>query len=120
MRLQMDRSADRRTIRGAHADPHHRPRPLSQAAELLQLSLNGGVGCIRRQQLAKAFRLLPAFDFEDLGSGCGEQFFRRLNPSHPSRRLLFVIFHDIFPGDLKPTLLAKIRYKESLIKGIIP
>ena len=46
-------------------------------------------------------------DFEDLGTGCAEQLLRRLNPSHPTRRLLLVIFHDIFPGYLKTDFVRK-------------
>ena len=75
--------------------------------ELLQLSLNSGIARIGRKQLAKTFRLLPAFDFEDLGTGCGELLFCRLNHSHPTRCLLLVIFHDIFPGYLKTDFVIK-------------
>jgi hypothetical protein len=75
--------------------------------ELLQFSLNSGIARIGCKQLAKTFRLLPALDFEDLGTGCAEQLLRRLNPSHPTRRLLLVIFHDICPGYLKTDFVRK-------------
>src|SRR6266404_4047575 len=89
MRLQHNRSADRRAERSAHADKQNRPLLRSQFFQFLEFTAYCRIARIGTNQFAETIRLFAAFDLQYLCAVCCEQFLDRLNPIDPAWCQLF-------------------------------
>jgi hypothetical protein len=85
MALKKNRCAEGAAVRRAHSDEEYRTLSARELTQFRQLGTNVWIGAIRQNQIAKPVWLLPAFDFQDLGSGGSEKLGWRLNPSDPAR-----------------------------------
>jgi hypothetical protein len=99
MRLQQDRSANRRTIRRAHANEQDGPILRSGIAEFLHLCMERGIAAISLNQVAKPVRLLAALDLKDLRTAGPEQLFGRFDAGNPAGCLLIHDCHSISQSD---------------------
>src|SRR5580765_50733 len=94
MALQKNRCAEGTAVRRAHTDEKHWSFPARELAQFHEFGANLRIAAIGLNQLTKPAWLLPAFNLQNLGAGCGKQRGWRFNSSDPPRSILLRFFHD--------------------------
>jgi len=111
VRLKQHGSTERRTVRRSHPDEQNWTLSHREVAQLCKGIADFGVTGIGLDQFAEFLWLLPAFDLQNLGAGCGQQLLPRFHSADPPR-----LIHGRFPP---VQFLAKFRESSSGAKRTV-